>query len=151
MTNSNLKQDPNQLTIFVHPWYEELSKLDNFMLSEFGLTLKQNEEQIGPKSTEWAAGLYEGEGSLCVYREKYWKLAIKMTDEDVVRDVHRSLGVGTVSGPHHSPSTPGHYKDSYTWNVYKKDDIFKVVCEFYPYMGERRRAKFDEFLTTYGN
>ena len=74
-----------------------------------------------------------------------------MTDEDIVRAIYKVTGVGNVSGPHHGPSTPSNYKPIYEWAVYKKDDIFKVICDFYPYMGERRRAKFDEFLTTYGN
>jgi len=151
MTNSSLKQDQNQLTLYVHPWYEALSDLGNTTPCEFGLTLKPSEEIIGLKSIEWAAGLYEGEGYCSFVKTKRWKLALKMTDEDVVRAIHKVTGVGNVSGPHHYPSTPNHYKSIYEWAVYKKDDIFKVICDFYPYMGERRRAKFDEFLTTYGN
>jgi hypothetical protein len=151
MTNSSLKQDPNQLTLYVHPWYEALNEQENTTPCEFGLTLKPSEETIGLKSIEWAAGLYEGEGYCSLVKTKRWKLALKMTDEDVVRAIHKVTGVGNVSGPHHGPSTPSHYKPIYEWAVYKKDDIFKVICDFYPYMCERRRAKFDEFLTTYGN
>lgn len=153
MTNSSLKQDPNQLTIFVHPWYEALNAQENTTPCEFGLTLKPSEETIGLKSIEWAAGLYEGEGFLSqiTTRTNSWKLAVKMTDKDVIDALHKITGVGNVSGPHHSPSMLDHYKPVYNWCVYKKDDIFKVICDFYPYMCGRRRAKFDEFLTTYGN
>ena len=151
MTNSSLKQDPNQLTIFVHPWYEALNEQENTTPCEFGLTLKPSEETIGLKSIEWAAGLYEGEGFLSRYRVNCWKLGIKMTDYDVIKAVHETMGVGNVSGPQHSPSAAPHHKPWYNWSVYKKDAIFKVICDFYPYMCERRRAKFDEFLTTYGN
>ena len=151
MTSSNLKPDQFTLPIFVHPWYEALSEQENTTPCEFGLTLKPNEETIGLRSIEWAAGLYEGEGCCTQSKRNYWKLAIKMTDEDIIRAVHKVTGVGNVSGPNHSPSAPEHYKPLYQWAVYKKNDIFKVICDFYPYMGERRRAKFDEFLTTYGN
>ena len=43
------------------------------------------------------------------------------------------------------------YKSIYVWRTYNKADIFNVVAEFYPLMCERRRAKFDEFLTHYQN
>ena len=155
MTNSSLKQDPNQLTIFVHPWYEALNELENTTPCEFGLTLKPSEETIGPKSIEWAAGIYEGEGWLCPkYKDpkKQWKLGVTMTDYDVVKSFHETLQVGKFYGPKRKPSMKSHWKSYWQLDVTDSDDIFKVICDFYPYMGERRRAKFDEFLTHhYGN
>ena len=152
MTNSSLKQDPNQLTIFVHPWYEALNELGNTTPCEFGLTLKPSEETIGPKSIEWAAGLYEGEGWLSTKgKANGWRLAVRMTDYDVVKAFHDTIQVGKMYGPCRPPSKPAHHKAHWEVYVHNKHDIFKVICDFYPYMGERRRAKFDEFLTTYGN
>ena len=153
MTNSSLKQDPNQLTIFVHPWYEALNDLGSTTPCEFGLTLKPNEETIGPKSIEWAAGLYEGEGYLSTTGKTNsgYRLCLRMTDYDVVKAFHATINVGKFYGPYRPPSMPSHYKSLWEVRVNSKHDIFKVICDFYPYMGERRRAKFDEFLTTYGN
>jgi hypothetical protein len=151
MTNSSLKQDPNQLTIFVHPWYEELNKLENTTPCEFGLTLKQSVDPVGLRSIEWAAGIYEGEGTLSKKTScNSWKMAVKMTDFDIVKDFHRVVDAGSLGGPYHSASMKSHYLPYYTWATYNKDLIFKVICDFYPYMGERRRAKFDEFLSTNG-
>ena len=155
MTNSSLKPDQNQLTLYVHPWYEALNELENTTPCEFGLTLKPSEEVTGPKSIEWAAGLYEGEGSLCPkYKNpaKQWRLAVKMTDYDVVKSFHETLQVGKMNGPHHPPYMKPHHKPFWQVDVTNSEDIFKVICDFYPYVGERRRAKFDEFLTHhYGN
>ena len=150
MTNSSLKPDQNQLTIFVHPWYEVLNELENTTPCEFGLTLKPSEDSIGLKSIEWAAGLFEGEGS--IYRDrKSWRMAMQMTDYDVMRDFRATVELGSLFGPYQRTSGNKKYKPVYTWKVYKQHELFHLVCEFYPYMGERRRAKFDEFLTTYGN
>jgi len=152
MTNSNLKQDPNQLTLYVHPWYEALNEQENTTRCEFGLTLKPSEESIGLKSIEWAAGLFEGEGWLSVRKNgKQWEMGVKMTDKDVVKAFYESVEVGNFTGPYRPASMPAHNKSCWIWKAYAKKDIFKVICDFYPYMGERRRAKFDEFLTTYGN
>jgi hypothetical protein len=116
------------------------------------LTLKPSEETIGLKSIEWAAGLYEGEGALTTQgKSGYWRLCLEMTDYDVVKNFHETIGVGKMYGPWKPPSKLEHYKPHWVVRVNNKDDIFKVICDFYPYMGERRRAKFDEFLTTYGN
>ena len=30
-----------------------------------------------------------------------------------------------------------------------RDKVFAIVCDFYPYLGKRRRAKCDEFLQWY--
>ena len=154
MTNSSLKPDQNQLTLYVHPWYEALKEQENTTRCEFGLTLKPSEEVTGLKSIEWAAGLYEGEGYLTYdSNAKKWLLGIEMTDADVLQEFHETVEVGRFRGPYKRPcdETNPNKKPTYFWSVRKKADIFKVICDFYPYMGERRRAKFDEFLTTYGN
>ena len=148
MTNSNLKQPQTEQMIYAHPWYEELNKLESTTLYEFGLTLKPSEDSIGLKSIEWAAGLFEGEG--CIHHRKdkdSWQLGITMTDQDVMEAVFEVMGVGSLRGPYKKAAH--HHKPYYQWRVYSKEDIFKVICDFYPYMGERRREKFDEFLSTY--
>lgn len=155
MTNSSLKPDQNQLNLYVHPWYEALKEQENTIRCELESTLKQSEDSIGLKSIEWAAGLYEGEGWLCPKRKdpkKQWSLGLKSTDYDVIKVFHSVVQVGNLCGPYHTPTMKPHHKPYWQLNVYKKEAIFKVICDFYPYVGERRRAKFDEFLTHhYGN
>ena len=101
------------------------------------------------RSIEWVAGLFEGEG--CLHKRSgktnSWQLGINMTDRDVMEAVYEVMGVGTLRGPYKKAAH--NHKDYYQWRVYNKEDIFKVICDFYPYMGERRREKFDEFLSTY--
>jgi hypothetical protein len=112
-------------------------------------------ENLGPtpiRDQAWAAGLFEGEGWLSVTKKGgRWKMAIEMTDRDVIEAFHEVIEVGNFTGPNKRPSSAPHHLPYYSWAVTKKDDIFHAICELYPYMGERRRAKFDEFLTTYGN
>ena len=151
MTNCSLKPDQNQLTIFVHPWYEALNELENTTRCEFGLTLKPSEDSIGLKSIEWAAGLFEGEGWITQDKKGYWQLGVEMADYDVIRDFYATVERGTTGGPYRRSANKAHHKSTYVWRCCTAKDIFHLVCEFYPYMGERRRAKFDEFLTTYGN
>ena len=150
MTNSSLKPDQNQLTIFVHPWYEELNKQENTIRCELESTLKQSEDSPGLRSIEWAAGLYEGEGYLAHYATGHWSMGIKMTDYDCLKHFYDIVKVGNITGPV-KPKQAAHYKPYWAWRAGKKQEIFQVIAEFYPYMCERRRAKFDEFLTTYGN
>ena len=73
-----------------------------------------------------------------------------MTDYDCLKYFYDIVKVGNVSGPVY-PSQAAHYKPYWQWRASKHPDIFHVIAEFYPYVCERRRAKFDEFLTTYGN
>ena len=116
---------------------------------------KHPSESRGPtpiRDQAWAAGLYEGEGYLSTKgKANGWRLAVRMTDYDVVKAFHDTIQVGKMYGPCRPPSKPDHHKSHWEVYVHNKHDIFKVICDFYPYVGERRRAKFDEFLTTYGN
>src|SRR5665213_179839 len=64
----------------------------------------------------WMAGLFEGEGYVQGRPRSYkradgrsfttigYRLAITMTDEDIIRRFHRLAGVGNVNGPRLSPS-----------------------------------------------
>ena len=126
--------------------------MENTIKCELESTLKQSEGSIGLRSIEWAAGIYEGEGALTTQgKVGTWRLVVNMTDYDILKYFHEIIGVGKLHGPWKPPSVPAHHKPHWSVRVNNKHDIFKVICEFYPYMGERRRAKFDEFLTTYGN
>ena len=78
-------------------------------------------------------------------------MAIKMTDLDVLQDFYDIVRCGNLRGPYRFKQMKEHYKSIYVWRTYTKADIFNVVAEFYPLVCERRRAKFDEFLTHYQN
>jgi len=56
--------------------------------------------------TAWAAGLFEGEGSVCwlnmstTNQRRVPNLGLSTTDEDVIRRFHSIVGVGFVYGPY---------------------------------------------------
>ena len=118
--------------------------------SVVNLTPKQRLVPTGAKSIEWIAGLFGGEGCLTYKKRDIWALQVKMTDSDVMWDLYESLGCrGNLSGLTKHPSAPDHWKPHMTWRTDKRDLIKEIVLEMYPYLGERRRAKINDFLTWY--
>ena len=70
-----------------------------------------------------------------------------MTDVDVMWDLYESLGCrGNLSGLTKPPRYKPHHKPFMLWKTAKRDLVKEIVLEMYPYLGERRRAKIDEFL-----
>lgn len=98
----------------------------------------------------WAAGLFEGEGCITLDQSRRWKrtgtvrtLALGMCDEDVVRRFHSVVGAGTVrkrvpTNPRHSPT--------WIWTSHTWADIERILTQFLPYLGQRRRARAGEML-----
>ena len=98
----------------------------------------------------WTAGLFEGEG--CVYHGTnrgyhVWRLTLTSTDLDVLQRFHQAVGLGSVRGPY--TSGKAHHRPYWTWELNRRDDINTVLTRLYPYMGERRKAKMDEFFKYY--
>lgn len=114
---------------------------------------KQRSETTGAKSIKdiaWAAGVFEGEGSMTHRGDGNWQIEMKMTDRDVMWDFYEAMSCrGNLSGERHPPSAKDHYKPFSVWTTSKRDLIFDIVLDFYPYMGERRRKKMDQFLAWY--
>ena len=149
MTNCSLKPEQFTLPIYVHPWYEELKKQESTTQCVSPSRLKLSEEPPGLKSIEWAAGLFEGEGWLTHVKNGRWQMGVKMTDLDVMQDFYDIVRLGFLNGPYHFPSMKKHHLPQYRWMAQAKDDVAAIIQEFYPYVGERRRAKFDEFIQDY--
>ena len=94
----------------------------------------------------WAAGLFEGEGSIIVKRQgrrKVLALSLKMTDEDVVRRLHGIVG-GVVFGPYQYQQDDG--SERKPWWLWRNDgvDPSRVIRQMWPWLGARRRAKAEE-------
>lgn len=102
---------------------------------------------VVPKRTEadiaWAAGLFEGEGCIVVYKAPKLggMLTINMTDLDVLQKFHGIVGSGTLRGPYRAQKVQ--HKPHYTWTVARWAHVEQIVHDFYPYLGQRRRAKAD--------
>ena len=143
-------------TLYQHPWYSAQQKLESTTECESELTQSQASETTGQKLTnegeiQWAAGLYEGEGCLYYNKKKdSWCIKIEMTDLDVLEHYASVLGIKVI-GPYSHPSRKKEWKDTYYAQTHVRDKIFEIVCDIYPYLGARRRAKCDEFLQWYAN
>jgi len=96
----------------------------------------------------YIAGLFDGEGSVTYKqyldskrrnrprRYKVWRIAMEMsmTDEMVIRWVHKVLGVGSVSLniKNKSPSSKPHWKDQWRWRCTHRD-AYKVAKIIWPF------------------
>jgi hypothetical protein len=71
-----------------------------------------------------------------------------MTDEDVVRRLHRIIGIGTVIGPHIAgfceDGRP--YKAQWQWKIAAQEDVLNFCALLAPEMCERRAARMVECL-----
>lgn len=90
----------------------------------------------------WAAGLFEGEGCITIARGRYPRLVVRMNDEDVIRKLHRIVGVGSVVCDD-SPSMP---KPQWRWGCYRAAHVRELLEQMLPHLGERRRDKANEAL-----
>lgn len=109
------------------------------------------EEKQHKRSIEWAAGLFEGEGSIVVRPERgSIQITLYSTDKDIIILFYNTVGVGTIHGPIKQTrgvdgKSPEKYKAMWTWTAYSTN-AKKVLQVFLPYFGERRKAKAIEAL-----
>jgi hypothetical protein len=98
--------------------------------------------------TAWVAGIVEGEGSIFAHRIVrggrayiYPRLAVSMTDQDILLRLQAVTGVGCIYGPYETG-----FKPKWAWHVTAKADARALLIVIRPYMGIRRTAKIDEVL-----
>ena len=99
----------------------------------------------------WAAGLFEGEGSIVKGKRgegggqnRSPRLALSMTDEDIVRRFAGIVDCGTISL--YQPPFENR-KLQYKWSCSRFEHVQAIVAVFWPWLGERRRAKAHEDFT----
>jgi hypothetical protein len=105
----------------------------------------------GPVVNAWAAGLFEGEGTIYLDRSRDKRgngrvrlaLALSSTDLDVIRRFRTAVDCGTVVGPY--TPTKG-VKPYWTWRVRRERDALLLIERFRPLLGERRLARLSELL-----
>jgi hypothetical protein len=100
-------------------------------------------------SIEWAAGLFEGEGSIVVRPNHAGRLQITVynTDQDVIEMFYEAVGkIGTVKGPREVVTPKGNPgKPMYEWHAYSTNAQV-VLRMLLPYFGVRRYKKAQEAL-----
>ena len=100
----------------------------------------------------WAAGLFEGEGSILVPTERMRSIRLRVgsTDRDVLDRLVQVIG-GKVRGPYqpNGRNTPPGRKPIYMWEVQGTNPAQQVLRLFWPYLGIRRRARAAEAFAEY--
>ena len=94
----------------------------------------KNRKEVNVVDAGYIAGLFDGEGSVDFARRKEKRgnvqsilMRIEMTDEDVLKWVHETLGVGTVRKRNRSPSRKAHWKDAWVYSIRFRDALH--VCK----------------------
>lgn len=103
----------------------------------------------GPHDINWAAGLFEGEGTFHQQRHDQpgyrtrLELSITMTDRDVLERFREVVGCGSVRSKTARHTKP-HWKPQYIWRT--SAHASQVAERLRPFLGQRRRARLDEIL-----
>jgi len=102
----------------------------------------------------WAAGLFEGEGSVFEVKQpsdknqsyRYVRMTLKMTDLDVLEKFHEIIKFGKIihQTDKSKKAQPEHWKKHYYWQLNNKQEIMVLCSLFWPYLCSRRRAKIKE-------
>lgn len=88
------------------------------------------------KEIAWSAGLFEGEGSIVVYRQQRVILKIDMTDRDVVERFYRVVGFGSFA----VLSRISNIKTQWRWAGSGARAI-ALLEAWIPLLGNRRRER----------
>jgi hypothetical protein len=93
----------------------------------------------------WAAGLFEGEGTVCKHggpgRQYGVAARVSMTDRDVLESFQAVVGMGTVRSKT-ANAWPATRKPVFEWYVTKRAEVEALAVLLGPYLHERRRAQF---------
>ena len=123
--------------------------------------MKKTTPRYAPTDLEraWAAGLFEGEGSICLKRTGnrkktgerrtncYPRLSLSSTDRDVLDKFVIIMGVGTVMIKS-TPTEKPHWKPAWTWDVTAASARHAIALMF-THLGTRRRTKALEVFGGY--
>ena len=104
----------------------------------------------------WAAGIWDGEGCWSVTSRAgdghhkgsmHAQSRLGMTDRDVVERFAAIVGFGTVRlRANQKEAKYGPRKPVWEWYTQRRDMTRQLIEMFWPYLGERRRAKAQEVL-----
>lgn len=108
-----------------------------------------------PIEIAWAAGLFEGEGSILYGKYTYpsgrdytrRRLSMQMSDEDVLRRFVAIVDAGKVIEVtrQHRVNRENHTV-MFVWEINRWADVERITKAFLPYLGERRRTKAEALL-----
>lgn len=91
---------------------------------------------------EWAAGVYEGEGSATRCDGRI-RLALKMTNEEVVWRFACVLGFGIVYGPYVFEAKDGFRRKPFWMWVAEGEEAWEAADLLSPWLSEARMGQID--------
>ncbi len=102
----------------------------------------------------WLAGLLEGEGYFGMgnngANSVRLRVTCRMTDKDVLRKAQAMTGMGRFYKVNRDNGYyKAHWKDTWNWEINKKDHIYALIVALYPFMGKRRGVRILEMIETY--
>jgi hypothetical protein len=91
-------------------------------------------------TVQWAAGVFEGEGSFGIYnrqkeKNKYPNAVMSMTDEDVMRSFLSVVMIGTLRGPYTRKEVS---RPIWRWEVTRRSHFCFFAQTMIPYLHSRR-------------
>ena len=91
-------------------------------------------------SIEWAAGLFEGEGTMVKdkRRPNSFQLSLHMCDKDVVEKFAKVVGYGNVVTLHPPVHKKQGWSEFHRWTCAKRSEIRRILSAMLPYFGDRR-------------
>lgn len=96
----------------------------------------------------WAAGLFEGEGSVTVDSDGGICLQINMTDLEPLQRFAQVVG-GRIGGPYNQSRAKPNWKPFWKWRV-RGVEAHVVFQKMAPWLGERRRNRYAEVCKSEG-
>jgi hypothetical protein len=96
-----------------------------------------------PELVAWVAGIVEGEGSIGLMGGG--RVVVAMTDEDIIRRLESSLGIGFVYPRPRKESKP-HWKSVWQWAVSRIEELEALLTHISSWLGHRRLARADRVL-----
>jgi hypothetical protein len=88
----------------------------------------------------WAAGLFEGEGTITQSRGRLF-VRVKMTDESVVLRFAEIACFGEIYGPYNHQGADGYVRKPYWVWIAGQYDALEVLEMLWPWLSERRRGQ----------
>ena len=82
----------------------------------------------------WAAGLFEGEGSISSSAAQRPRLQLKMTNEESVRRFASAMGVGKVYGPYGPYPSDLSKVAVWMWVAASQDDVLAAADLLRPFL-----------------
>ena len=89
----------------------------------------------------WAAGLFDGEGSITLSGDDL-HVRLRNTDLELVERFHRIIGVGVVYGPYSRNALADGFRRKPVWDwVAREDDGLDALALMWRWLSARRREQ----------